>query len=381
LSDGLVTQHSANLFDLTGRLLPKGQPVALVDFPRSANCGDHAIWLGEKALLSALGVSVAYECDAYSYDQAAMASRIGSGVILMHGGGNFGDLYTLYNEFRLRVMEDFPQNKVIVLPQQVTFLSNGYLNRTKALIGNHKDVTLIARGAIAHEFLQQHFGQGAQVLLAPDMAFALGAQDRPCAPAYDVVWIARTDGERAHNNEAELAMGLSDAPVGVLDLKGFADGLSIGYKMKHRPGEVLITDWYNIDWTPNTRRACDQLDFDSQSRIYLSRALSLLSLGRIVVTDRLHGHILCLLLGIPHILLNNNTGKNWNFYDTWTRSSPLGRLAQRPAEAWDLAQAAIKDPTAQSLGLTGWSDEAPSMSFGDASPNWKLPELRVAMSA
>jgi exopolysaccharide biosynthesis predicted pyruvyltransferase EpsI len=372
--DQLVTQHSSSLSELIGSLIPKDRPAALVDFPRSVNCGDHSIWLGEKALLASLGVEVAYECDAFTYDRAAMASRIGDGVILMHGGGNFGDLYTLYNEFRLRVIEDFPGNEVIVLPQQVTFLNNGYLNRTKAVIGRHKHVTLLARGIMAHHFLLRHFGQRARVLMAPDMAFALGAQARQCPPAYDVVWIARTDGEKAHANEAEVATGLSEARVNMLNLNGFADGIPISYKMKHRPGEMLITDWNNIDWTPATQSACGQLDFDSQSRIFVSRALTLLSLGRIVITDRLHAHIFCLLLGIPHILLNNIIGKNWSFYETWTRNSPLCRLAQRPAEAWEFAQTAINASAVQPLAFRAWSQEPTLISKGDMPINWELCE-------
>ena len=48
------------------------------------------------------------------------------------------------------------------------------------------------------------------------------------------------------------------------------------------------------------------------------RACRLLSSGRAVITDRLHAHILCLLLDIPHIVLDNNYGKIVRFLDAWT---------------------------------------------------------------
>ena len=60
-----------------------------------------------------------------------MAARLRDGVILMPGGGNFGDLYTLYNEFRLKVIEDFPDNRIVMPPQQAAFLSDAYLNRAR----------------------------------------------------------------------------------------------------------------------------------------------------------------------------------------------------------------------------------------------------------
>ena len=41
-------------------ILGEGSAFALVDFPDSANAGDHAIWLGEKALLESLDITPVY---------------------------------------------------------------------------------------------------------------------------------------------------------------------------------------------------------------------------------------------------------------------------------------------------------------------------------
>ena len=40
-----------------------------------------------------------------------------------------------------------------------------------------------------------------------------------------------------------------------------------------------------------------------------ARRVPTLRRGKVVITDRLHAHVLCLLLGIPHVLLDNNYGK------------------------------------------------------------------------
>jgi pyruvyl transferase EpsO len=58
----------------------------------------------------------------------------------------------------------------------------------------------------------------------------------------------------------------------------------------------------------------------------------------VVVTDRLHGHILALLLGIPHVVLDNSYGKLHHFIRTWTHASPLVRMAAAPDEATALAR-------------------------------------------
>ena len=81
------------------------------------------------------------------------------------------------------------------------------------------------------------FGDHAEILTAPDMAFALGAQARTCPPAYDVVWLARVDSERAHANDPETATGLAQMPPSTIKPAGFADALTMNYGARRRPGD------------------------------------------------------------------------------------------------------------------------------------------------
>jgi exopolysaccharide biosynthesis predicted pyruvyltransferase EpsI len=361
----VVARCGAALRETIVPLLRGERRVALVDFPHSLNCGDHAIWLGEKALLGSLGIEVVYACDTFNYDREAMAERIGDGLILMQGGGNFGDLYRLYNEFRLRVLEDFPNNRVVVFPVQAAFLDQAYLNRVKAVMSRHGNLTIIVRDVVSHHMLSAQFAGIADVLLTPDMAFALGPQRRICPPNYDIVWLARTDGERMTANDPETVTGLADTPTSLIRGVGFPDGLTLTYQARQRPGEVLITDWYRLQMDDAVVAALNAMDYDAMSAAYLSRALLLLSLGRLVITDRLHAHILCMLLGVPHILLNNAIGKNWNFYESWTRGTPLCRLASGSAEAWAIARSTIK---AMPQGVTlfdGWSQAPTKVEAGE----------------
>jgi pyruvyl transferase EpsO len=70
----------------------------------------------------------------------------------------------------------------------------------------------------------------------------------------------------------------------------------------------------------------------------LARGCRILSSGRVVITDRLHGHILSLLLGIPHVLLDNSYGKVRSFYESWTKSSDHAVWANSPREALERAR-------------------------------------------
>ena len=115
----LVGLYAKQLRDVFAPLIPRDRGSALVDFPDTSNCGEHAIWRGQKRLLSELGVPIAYESSAQSYDRDAMAAKIGAGTILVQGGGNLGR-NPVRDEVRLRVLQDFPNNKIILFPQQVT---------------------------------------------------------------------------------------------------------------------------------------------------------------------------------------------------------------------------------------------------------------------
>ncbi|HEY4265059.1 MAG TPA: polysaccharide pyruvyl transferase family protein, partial [Micropepsaceae bacterium] len=166
-STALVDFQVKRLLESFAPIIPRDRPAALIDFPDSTNCGDHAIWLGEKVLLSRLGVPIAYECSPQTYDREALAARIGSGPILLQGGGNFGDRYPAHHEFRLRVLQDFPKNRIVFFPQQVTFLDNDYLQRTADFLKEHAGVTLFARGVVAQQMFTRYFGPIARVEPAP----------------------------------------------------------------------------------------------------------------------------------------------------------------------------------------------------------------------
>jgi len=354
----LVERMSKLLIDIFGRLIPRDRPIGLVGFPETANCGDHTTWLGEKRLLAELGLRAAYECSAHNYDAEQMRSRLSGGTILMHGGSNFGDRHTAYHEFRLRVLDDFPDSKVIVFPHHVTYLDNDYLQRTAALIGRHPDVTLFARSLMTQHLLARHFGPSTRIELAPDLAFMLGPQARTAAPTTDVVWIARTDQARA-GDQTEVAARLSSQAAEKYVLPRYEDGIEVNFVIKQRPPTVILTDWFSLFFeNEQARTGMRKLAFDAQSKVYLSRAIHILSIGHVVITDRLLAHVLCLLLGIPHILLNDESGKNWHFHDTWTRDAKLCRLARTPAEAWSYARNAAPKTKAGSVSADDWSWDA-----------------------
>ena len=96
---GFVLALAARIEELLARLVA-GRTCALVGFPSHPNPGDSAIWVGERAALRRANASVVYTCDEAIYEPRVLAERIGDGVVLIHGGGNLGDLWPEAQRFR-----------------------------------------------------------------------------------------------------------------------------------------------------------------------------------------------------------------------------------------------------------------------------------------
>ena len=100
------------------------------------------------------------------------ATRVTSQTILvMHGGGNFGDLYPVHQCFREQIVWRFPDNRIVVLPQSVYFPSSTELERSARLFSQHRDLILCVRDR--ESFAQVHGRFTQRTLLVPDMAHQL----------------------------------------------------------------------------------------------------------------------------------------------------------------------------------------------------------------
>jgi len=75
---------------------------------------------------------------------------------------------------------------------------------------------------------------------------------------------------------------------------------------------------------------------------HVRRGIDLLCSASVVVTDRLHAHVLSLLLGIPHVVTDNVSGKIRSFYETWTSESDLVTWAESLEDGVRIAQELVQ---------------------------------------
>ncbi len=68
-----------------------------LDLPYYSNIGDTLIWEGTKEFLQTLPYKCLYYASKDTFHYRKLAQNV---IILLQGGGNFGDLYRLHSEFR-----------------------------------------------------------------------------------------------------------------------------------------------------------------------------------------------------------------------------------------------------------------------------------------
>ena len=297
--------------------------VALVDFPNYGNVGDAAIYLGTLDFLHRqIGIVPGYVCDIARFSAQALRRAVPDGPILINGGGNLGDLWPPHQKLRETLLQAFPQRRIIQLPQSIQFDDPAAQERFAAIVAAHGNFLLLVRDhrseALARRVLS------CDVALCPDMAFSLGPLDHPVNPRWPLLLLLRDDKERVDR------LVPSALPIGTMVADWVSEPSHLQWSLRCDSAirAALSTPWRALDGTYQRKQFYCML-----ARHRLRRGIRLLASAERVITDWLHAHILCLLLGIPHVILDNSYGKVFGFADTWTDESALVRQVSGLEEA------------------------------------------------
>ena len=333
--------------DLALADVPLRQECALLDYPAYPNIGDHMIWLGEVLYVTTVRrVKIRF---AASLDEPL--SLPGGVPILLSGGGNLGDLWPAHQNFRERIIRQYRDRPIVIMPQTMYFRDQAKLLKAAAAFNAHPDLTILIRDERSLEAARQAFGN-CRVLLAPDMAFELtGRIDFTRKPLQKTsgLYHCRTDPEQPPGVSADY-LGLSHLNISDwISTRRSLQAIQWELSGRFRTARALLRLAKEIARDPINRltewrawrEASVRLSLDDLPRPELHRkSWPLLHAGAwqfqrypAIVTNRLHGHILCTLLGIPHVLLPNSYYKNEAFYRTWARGIPFCRFESDPRAA------------------------------------------------
>lgn len=316
----LISSQCALLTRLIARLVDPDAKYALLDFPQHANVGDNAIWLGERALLSAImGGDPAYVCTYKSFDAEALEAACPTGPLFLHGGGNFGDIWPVHQAFRERILDRMRGRKIIQLPQTIAFSDPHRAQTLRERIAKHGDFHLLVRDDASLAFARAKLD--CVVECGPDAAVGMRARAKRGPLRSDIVLLLRTDKERADQDMACLR----DLPASYA-----IDWLDEFPLFRRKMALLAKTSSYVVGRFDSNKRRLTTFDFTARSRV--ARGLRMLSSGEIVVTDRLHAHILSMLLDMPHIAMDNNYGKISNYINAWNKDYEKVLLAACPQE-------------------------------------------------
>jgi pyruvyl transferase EpsO len=299
-----------------------------LEYPEYPNPGDSAIWLGTLELLRALGLPApVYATEARAHDPDQMAAWLGPGLVLLQGGGSFGDVWPAMQTFREGVVAAFPRHRVVQLPQSIQFEDAARASATRAVLAAHPDLVLFVRDDESRAFAREHLGLEARP--CPDLALLLDVPPVPPDVPDRILWLGRTDQEAPGGARAPLA----DVP-GVEHRDWIEPPRTRTYRRLSRRSRA-VRDARRA--SPRRRRAL-MATYERVAEERLAYALAILDRGRVVITDRLHGHLLCLLRGQPHVLLDNAYGKLERFHRAWTHDVEGVRHATSAAEALEAAR-------------------------------------------
>lgn len=265
----------------------------LLDFPNHPNVGDSAIWVGERIFLSDLyGFPPVLTCAVNAPLGELQASIATNCVIFLHGGGNFGDIWPHHQRFRENVVRAFPQNKIVQLPQSIHFNTEAGAEQARDAISSHTDFHLFVRDEESLAFAKERLA--CRATLCPDLAFCM---PKPATRPWtrDLLLLLRTDKEMSQSGEDAL------------------EGLPVEDWLYEPPlrlkAEKALYRAAGIARTPFDRNRALISYYDMLAKHRVRRGMAQLASARVIVTDRLHAHILSLLLGRPHAVLDNSYGK------------------------------------------------------------------------
>ncbi len=280
----------------------------LLDLPYYENPGDTLIWEGTLNFLGELPWKMRYATGKDNYRKP----HVGKGtVVLLQGGGNWGDLWPEHQRFRERVIREFPDNPVVVLPQSVHYDDTENLRRDAAFLKDYPNVVICLRDKHSFEILSDVVPN--RLLLVPDMAFFVDA--RKYADEVEegdgTLYLRRVDKEAPPRlcKEIPADADVHDWPT----IERWPQELHDGLRRKLRRCRK-IKRWTGIDLSG---KSIDRYWHDVMRPAYLRSGIGFISRYSIIYSTRLHVTILGMLLGKKVHVLDNSYGKTKNLLDTW----------------------------------------------------------------
>jgi exopolysaccharide biosynthesis predicted pyruvyltransferase EpsI len=313
--------------------LPAFDACALLDYPLHPNPGDHMLFLAALLWLSRqCDASKIYIAHRLNFSKEELTRTIGGNPIFCLGGGNLGDLWPNPQRFREAVVRACDTQPITLLPQCMYFRQAQNLERARSVFNAHSRLTIMVRDPVSLALAQKYFTS--RNMLTPDQSVLLAdvITPRPPSGGQHAFFLRRGASDPEAAPDLQNFLQVASMPAGNWDSMGFSGFLSgVGVFLNggrsapslpgdmprslcdittkvHRPGYV-VRSWQIV------RHSMNQLDRYAA-----------------VVTDRFHGHLLCAIRNIPHVVVGNNHHKIQAHWEQWMHGVRGSAFARSPAD-------------------------------------------------
>lgn len=247
--------------------------------PRHGNLGDQAIAYASLKFLkdnfSEYEIVELERDEIYTYYKAIKDILNKDDIIVLHGGGNLGNLYLREENVRRFIIKNFQENKLLSMTQTISFSEDEEgkkeLEKTKKIYNENTNLTLLAREDKSYNKMKEVFTN--PVFEVPDIVFYLENMYQDNLNDRDgIMTCLRADIESiwAHKKER------------------FLKDLEDNYN------NVFCYDTVVYREIPEEERENELLDIWGKYRKH-----------KVVITDRLHGMIFAYITKTPCIVLKS----------------------------------------------------------------------------
>jgi len=284
-----------------------------LDLPYFANVGDTLIWQGTLDFLKTLPYKCLYSSSIENYRNPKISKEV---IILLMGGGNFSDLWYRHQVFRKRILQSFPENIIIQLPQSIYYSDENILKEDIGVFVQHKHLIMCLRDEQSLDFANKYFPNSNNILV-PDMAFYMDLSKwaKYVKPTKNrILFLSRKDSEKKHDQHYEIVpqeAEVRDWPTMEKRLRLFTV-FSIIQRILRKIDNIVS---FNLN-----NSFSDGMYKKYFRKYFIMSGISFLSGYSYIYTTRLHVGILSILLGKEFSFFDNSYGKNKGFYDAWLQN-------------------------------------------------------------
>jgi pyruvyl transferase EpsO len=279
--------------------------VMYLDYPVLRNVGDLLINVGTEQFFKENDVHVwrRYSIADFPKDLPHIDSDV---TVICQGGGNFGDIWTEYQNFREAIFEKYASNRVVVMPQSVHFKSAEAARASLGKIAKHRNYHIYARDQKSVDTLQA--AGMTSVSAMPDMAHALwGVLPTPRPEGHRAFFLKRTDVESTPLPEEyaqECASLESYDWLTILSPLPRMLAYLAGGIMRRESRYSHLTFQKHRQWYPIRD-------------MVVRSSLKFFSSYSTIYTNRLHGMLLGALLKKEVFAFDNSYGKLSGYHRAW----------------------------------------------------------------